>query len=147
MPLKMILRKCASGYQLGSEQHHVNHLLYLDDIKLYERNQQEIQYLVRTVKLSGSRLQDQVMDFFFFHLLFKRALCSKVKGFRPHGLLVYRLCLPPDTPIIFLVMIFLWSLDLRSVLVCQLKKARYRTGQFHAWKEFCLEVFTNTVCF
>ena len=27
-------------------------------------------------------------------------VCSKVKGFRPHGLLVYRLCLPPDTPII-----------------------------------------------
>ena len=40
------------------------------------------------------------MDFFFFHLLFKHALCSQVKGFRPHGLLVYRLCLPPDTPII-----------------------------------------------
>ena len=39
--------------------------------------------------------------FFFFHLLFKHILCSKVKGFRPQGLLVYRLCLPPDTPIIF----------------------------------------------
>jgi len=31
-----------------------------------------------------------------------KALCSQVKGFRPHGLLVYRLCLPPDTPIIFI---------------------------------------------
>jgi len=26
-------------------------------------------------------------------------LCA-VKGFKPQGLLVYRLCLPPDTPII-----------------------------------------------
>ena len=51
---------------------------------------------------AGLRLQVQVMDFFFFHLLFKHALCSQVKGFRPHGLLVYRLCLPPDTPIIFI---------------------------------------------
>ena len=25
---------------------------------------------------AGSRLQVQVMDFFFFHLLFKHALCS-----------------------------------------------------------------------
>jgi len=50
---------------------------------------------------AGSRLQVQVMDFFSFHLLFKHALCSKVKGFRLHGLLVYRLCLPPDTPIVF----------------------------------------------
>ena len=50
---------------------------------------------------AGSRLQVQLMDFFFFHLLFKHALFSQVKGFRPHGLLVYRLCLPSDTPIIF----------------------------------------------
>jgi len=27
---------------------------------------------------------------------------SNKKGFRPHGLLVYRLCLPPDTAIIFI---------------------------------------------
>jgi len=51
MPLTLILRKCAGGYQLGNEHHHVNHLLYLDDLKLYGRNQQEIQSLVRTVKL------------------------------------------------------------------------------------------------
>ena len=38
-----------------------------------------------------------VMEFFFFHLLLKHTLCSKIKGFRPHSLLVYiyRLCLPP----------------------------------------------------
>ena len=52
---------------------------------------------------AGSRLHVQVMDFFFFRVLFKHALCSKVKGFRPHGLLVYRLCLPPDTPIIIII--------------------------------------------
>jgi len=28
---------------------------------------------------AGSRLQVQVVDFFFFHLLFKNTLCSKVK--------------------------------------------------------------------
>ena len=33
------------------------------------------------------------MDFFFFHQLFKHTLCSQVKGFRPQGLLVCRLCL------------------------------------------------------
>ena len=48
---------------------------------------------------AGSRLQIQVMDFFFFHPLFKHVLSSQVKGFRPHGLLAYRLCLPPDIPI------------------------------------------------
>ena len=47
MPLTLILQKCASGYKLGSGHHHVNHSLYL---KLYGRNQQEIQSLVRTVQ-------------------------------------------------------------------------------------------------
>ena len=61
-----------------------------------------------------SRLQVQVMDFFLFHLLFKHALYSQVKGFRPHGLLVYRLCLPPDTPIIFGCL--LWFHDFFTLL-------------------------------
>ena len=42
LPLTMILRKCSSGYQLGREHTTVNHLLYLDDLKLYGRNQWEI---------------------------------------------------------------------------------------------------------
>ena len=62
MPLTLILRKCAGGYQLGNEHHHVNHLLYLDDLKLYGRNQQEIQSLVRTVKLFSD---DISMEFGF----------------------------------------------------------------------------------
>jgi len=38
-------------------------------------------------------------EFGFFLLSSTFQTCS-VQGFRPHGLLVYRLCLPPDTPII-----------------------------------------------
>ena len=55
-------------------------------------------------------------DFFFFHLLFKHALCSYVKGFRPHGLLVYRLCFPPDTSII-LCIVMSFSFMLRSIKI------------------------------
>ena len=50
MPTALLLHKCASGYQSGNEYHHVNHL-YLDGLELYGRNQQEIQSLVRTVKM------------------------------------------------------------------------------------------------
>ena len=39
LPLTMILCKCSSGYQLGHEHISVNHILYLDDLKLYGRNQ------------------------------------------------------------------------------------------------------------
>ena len=48
---------------------------------------------------AGLRLQIQVMDFFFFHFLFKHALCMQLSlRVKSHGLLVYRLCLLPDTP-------------------------------------------------
>ena len=57
MPLTLILRKCASGYKLGSEHHQVNHLLYLDDLK-----QQEIRSLARTVQLFSD---DISMEFGF----------------------------------------------------------------------------------
>jgi len=39
------------------------------------------------------------------YLMVKLYSCSEVKGFRPHGLLVYRLYLPPDTPIIFIYLV------------------------------------------
>ena len=49
-----------------------------------------------------------------FHLFFKHALCSQVKGFTPHGLLVYRPCLPPDTPIIFIAVVKVAAGSIRS---------------------------------
>ena len=51
LPLTMILCKCSSGYQLGHEHISVNHLLYLDNLKLYGRNQREIQSLVATFQM------------------------------------------------------------------------------------------------
>ena len=51
LPLTMILRKCSSGYQLTDKHVLVNHLLYLDDLKLYGRNQQEILSMVTTIKM------------------------------------------------------------------------------------------------
>ena len=34
MPLNHILRKCAAGYKLSGLQEKINHLMYMDDIKL-----------------------------------------------------------------------------------------------------------------
>ena len=49
LPLTMILRKCSSGYLLGEDHILVSHLLYLDNLKLYGRNNREIQSLISTV--------------------------------------------------------------------------------------------------
>ena len=37
MPLNRILRKCTAGYKLSRSQEKVNHLMYMDDIKLVEK--------------------------------------------------------------------------------------------------------------
>ena len=38
-PLNHILRKCRAGYKLGRLQEKINHLMYLDDIKLFAKNE------------------------------------------------------------------------------------------------------------
>ena len=37
MPLNHILRKCTVEYKLSRSQEKVNHLMYMDDIKLFEK--------------------------------------------------------------------------------------------------------------
>ena len=34
MPLNHILRKCTTGYKIGKSKENINHLMYMDDIKL-----------------------------------------------------------------------------------------------------------------
>ena len=41
MPLNHILRKCTAGYKLRRLQEKINHLLYLDDIKLFAKNEKK----------------------------------------------------------------------------------------------------------
>ena len=39
MPLNHILRKCTAGYKLSRSQEKINHLMYMDDIKLLAKNE------------------------------------------------------------------------------------------------------------
>ena len=51
MPLNYILRKCTAGYKLGWSQEKVNHLMYMDDIKLFAKNEKELETLIHTVRI------------------------------------------------------------------------------------------------
>ena len=51
MPRKHILRKCAAGYKLSRSQEKINHLMYMDDIKLFEKNEKELETLIRGVRI------------------------------------------------------------------------------------------------
>ena len=51
MPLKIILRKCMAGYKLSRSQEKINHQMYMDDIKLFPKNEKELETLIHTVRI------------------------------------------------------------------------------------------------
>ena len=50
--LSVILREAKQGYTLSRPQSgKINHLLYMDDLKLYGKNKKELESLVQTVRI------------------------------------------------------------------------------------------------
>ena len=60
MPLNHILRKCTAGYKLSRSQEKMNHLMYMDDIKLFAKNKKELETIIHTVRIY---IQDIGMKF------------------------------------------------------------------------------------
>ena len=51
MPLNNTLRKCIAGYKLGGSQEKINHLMYMDDIKLFAKNEKELETLIHSFRI------------------------------------------------------------------------------------------------
>ena len=51
MPLNDIPRKCTARYKLSRSQEKVNHLIYMDDIKLFPKNEKELETLIHAVRI------------------------------------------------------------------------------------------------
>ena len=45
MTLNLILRKYTAGYKLTKSQEMINHLMYMDNIKLFAKNEKELETL------------------------------------------------------------------------------------------------------
>ena len=60
MPLNHILRKCKAGYKLSRSQEKINPLMYVDDIKLFAKNEKELETLIHAVRIYN---QDVGMEF------------------------------------------------------------------------------------
>ena len=60
MPLKHVLRKWTAGYKLRKSQEKINHLMYVDDIKLFAKNEKELETLIHAVRIY---CQDIGMEF------------------------------------------------------------------------------------
>ena len=54
IPLSIILKKVRIGYTLGRGRMTINHLLFMDDLKLYGKTKNELDSLVQTVRIFSS---------------------------------------------------------------------------------------------
>ena len=61
IPLSHILRKLNAEYQIGKGQHKkINHLIFMDDLKLYENSEKETERLTNIIRIF---LKDIAMEF------------------------------------------------------------------------------------
>ena len=51
IPLSLVLREVKAGYDLMGKKDFVNHLLYMDDLKLYGRNEKQMDTLISTTSI------------------------------------------------------------------------------------------------
>ena len=51
MPLNHILRKCTAGYKLSRSQEKINHLMRMDDIKLFAKDEKELKTVTYTIRI------------------------------------------------------------------------------------------------
>ena len=51
MPFNHILRKCTAGYKLSRSQEKVNHLMYMDDLKHFAKNEKDLETQINTVRI------------------------------------------------------------------------------------------------
>ena len=51
IPLSVILRKTKGKYQLSKEDESINHLLFMDDLKLYGSDERQVDSLINTVRV------------------------------------------------------------------------------------------------
>ena len=60
MPLDYTFRKCTGGYKLDKAQEKINRLIYMDDIKLFAKNEKELETRKQAVRIYT---QDTEMEF------------------------------------------------------------------------------------
>ena len=51
IPMSFVLQRVKPDYELGKEEISINHLLYMDDLKLFGRNEKELDMSVNTVRV------------------------------------------------------------------------------------------------
>ena len=86
IPLSLILRKIRAGYDLGEGQGIVNHLLFMDDLKLYGKDENQIDSLIQFVRVISSDIGMEFGISKCAYLIMKRGKLSSSEGIKmPNG--------------------------------------------------------------
>jgi len=57
MPLSIVLQSINKGYVVHKDLQKVNHLLYLDDIKLYAKSRPKLESLLHSVEIFSNEIR------------------------------------------------------------------------------------------
>ena len=60
VPLTWLLRRAKSGYNWGNKKLKLNHLLFMDDLKLFTKSKNQIEFLVQTVHILSEWIGKEV---------------------------------------------------------------------------------------
>lgn len=82
IPLTLILRKTKAGYDLGGGQGVINHLLFMDDLKLYGKSEDQVDSLVQSVRIVSSDINMEFGISKCASLIMKRGKLSESKGIK-----------------------------------------------------------------
>ena len=51
IPINYILKRCTGGYKIHKKQEKIDHLMYMDHIKLFAKNEKYLKTLIQAVKI------------------------------------------------------------------------------------------------
>ena len=57
VPLSLILRKVNGGYEWGNKEYKLNHLLFIDALKLFSKSEGQMDTLVRTIHVFSTDIE------------------------------------------------------------------------------------------
>ena len=61
-PLNHILKKCTSSNKLTKSQEKINHLMYIDDIKLFtKKSEKEVETLIHAIRANSQKIEKCAM--------------------------------------------------------------------------------------
>ena len=82
VPLSLILKKVNACYKWGKKEYKLNHLLFMDDLKLYAKSEEQANTLVRTVHVFSTNIDMEFRIETCGNLEMKRGKIVKTEGLK-----------------------------------------------------------------